>query len=258
MGFMLSTGLVSITYRELSPRQIVDLCVDTQLQGIEWGGDIHVPHGDVQIAREVGQQTRDAGLQIACYGSYYRCGGVLEFERVLESAVALEAPLIRVWAGQDGDDFESVADNLRQICALAQAQNIGVATEYHGGTLTETRESTARLLEKLRDTGLQTLWQPLRRGGGMNIKTTENVEDLRAVAPFLSNVHTYEWRDIAAGQTKRFSLQKSVQWATYIEELKGIGGDRYLLLEYVPEDRPEALKTEAEALRRLINGEVDV
>ena len=249
---MLRPGLVSISFREQSPREILDLCVESQLQGIEWGGDIHVPHGDLQTAREVGQMTRDAGLEVACYGSYYRCGGVLEFERVLESAIALGAPLIRVWAGQDGDEFASVAANLRQICELAAQQNIGIVTEYHGGTLTETREGTARLLTELSDAGLKTLWQPLRRGAGMNLKMTENREDLRAVAPHLSNVHVYEWRDIEAGKTKRFSLKNSAQWPGYIEELKAIGGDRWLLLEYVPEDRPEALRDEAAALIQLI------
>ncbi len=249
---MLFPGLVSISYRELSPREILDLCLDAELKGIEWGGDIHVPHGEVQIAREVGQMTRDAGLQVACYGSYYRCNGALPFERVLESALALEAPLIRVWAGQDGDEFEKVAENLRAVCELAKAENIGVVTEYHGGTLTETRQSTARLLGELSESGLKTLWQPLRRGAGMNLKISENAEDLRAVAPHLSNVHVYEWRDIEAGKTKRFSLQKSAQWPTYIEELKRIGGDRWLLLEYVPEDEPRALRAEAAALREMI------
>lgn len=245
---MLRPGLVSISFRELSPREILDLCVQARLQGIEWGGDIHVPHGDVSLAREVGEMTREAGLEVAAYGSYYRCGGALEFERVLESAAALEAPLIRVWAGQDGDEFAAVAEDLRRICALAQEQGIGVVTEYHGGTLTGTRASTARLLNELRDSGLKTLWQPLRRGAGMNLKIGENRDDLRAVAPYLSNVHVYEWRDIEAGKTRRFSLQGSAQWPTYIEELKQIGGDRWVLLEYVPEDRPEALKGEAAAL----------
>jgi sugar phosphate isomerase/epimerase len=244
--------LVSISYRELTPREVVDLCIDAELQGIEWGGDIHVPHGDLQIAREVAQMTRDSGLQIAAYGSYYRCGAALEFERVLESAIELGAPLIRVWAGQDGNDFAAVADDLRRICALASAQNIAVATEYHGGTLTETRDSTARLFTELGESGLQTLWQPLRRGAGMNLKIQENLGDLRAVTPFLANVHVYEWRDIEAGKTKRFSLKNSAQWPTYITELQKMEGERWMLIEYVPEDDPKALKAEAQVLRDLI------
>lgn len=249
---MLRPGLVSITYRQLTPREIVELCVQSQLEGIEWGGDLHVPHGDIQIAREVAQMTRDAGLEVACYGSYYRCDGEIEFERVLESAVELGAPLIRVWAGKAGADFDEVAHHLRTACETAGASGIGIATEYHGGTLTETRDGCAKLMASLHDAGLKTLWQPLRRGGGLNAKTSENLEDLRAVAPFLSNIHVYEWRDISAGQTKRASLHNSVQWPTYIEELNRIGGDRWMLLEYVPDDAPKELRVEARALHDLI------
>ena len=51
-------GLVSITFRALAPREIVDLAARARLAGIEWGGDIHVPHGDLQRAGEAGRMTR--------------------------------------------------------------------------------------------------------------------------------------------------------------------------------------------------------
>jgi hypothetical protein len=51
----------------------------------------------------VRQQTLEAGLQIAAYGSYYRLGtGQLPFQSVLETAISLGAPTIRVWAGTVG------------------------------------------------------------------------------------------------------------------------------------------------------------
>ena len=36
---MIHPGLVSITFRELSPREIVKLVADGGLVGIEWGGE---------------------------------------------------------------------------------------------------------------------------------------------------------------------------------------------------------------------------
>jgi hypothetical protein len=44
---MIQTGLVSITFRQLSPPAIIDLVRQAGLEGIEWGGDVHVPHGDL-------------------------------------------------------------------------------------------------------------------------------------------------------------------------------------------------------------------
>ena len=71
---MIRGGLVSITFRKLNSREIVDLMTRTNLVGIEWGGDVHVPHGEIALARDVAQMTRDAGLLVAAYGSYYRVG----------------------------------------------------------------------------------------------------------------------------------------------------------------------------------------
>ena len=71
---MLCGGLVSITFRRLSPREIVKLVKKSGLEGIEWGGDVHVPHGDLSVAREVATMTQEEGLVVAAYGSYYRVG----------------------------------------------------------------------------------------------------------------------------------------------------------------------------------------
>lgn len=48
-----------------------------------------------------------AGLRVVAYGSYYHVGcqgqeGIPNFEDVLETALELGAPLIRVWAGNTG------------------------------------------------------------------------------------------------------------------------------------------------------------
>ena len=87
---MIRGGLVSVTFRALSAGEIVDLVARAGLTGIEWGGDVHVPHGDVACAREVYQRTVDAGLTVCSYGSYYRVGSgePPAFEAVIESALA--------------------------------------------------------------------------------------------------------------------------------------------------------------------------
>jgi 3-dehydroshikimate dehydratase len=145
---MIHTGLVSVTFRSLSPQEIVALVAKAGLRGIEWGGDIHVPHGNVQRAKEVYHITSDAGLEIAAYGSYYRVGceekeGIL-FERVLDTAIALKAPVIRVWAGDRGSReadeewWAKVIDETYRIGALTKESGITISFEYHGNTLTDT------------------------------------------------------------------------------------------------------------------------
>ena len=42
------TGLVSVTFRDKTPAEIVSEVKKAGLDAIEWGGDVHVPHGDVK------------------------------------------------------------------------------------------------------------------------------------------------------------------------------------------------------------------
>jgi sugar phosphate isomerase/epimerase len=255
MRVMLRPGLVSITYRALAPREIIELCQQTHLEGIEWGADVHVPPGDETISREVAQLTTEAGLETVCYGSYYRCDGQ-GFEAVLDTALHLGAPLIRVWAGDKGsaqsdeENLKRIADDLARISTLAAPHGITIATEYHGGTLTDTRESCARLHEEASHPNLKTLWQPLRRAVG-DAKTEENSDDLRAVLSFLSNVHVYHWIETNEGR-KALPLAQDQSWQDYIEILRGIGQNRWLLLEFVPDNIPEILAGEAATLRNLL------
>ena len=163
-------GLVSISFRKLTARQIVDAVAAAGLEGIEWGGDIHAPHGDLVRAREVGAMTREAGLRVAAYGSYYRAGFSegqgLPFERVLDSARALQAPTIRIWAGVGGSAETDAATRTRiaedslRVGSMAREQGLGVAFEYHRGTLTDTRDSTRALLRETEVAGLTCYWQP--------------------------------------------------------------------------------------------------
>ncbi len=97
------------------------------LAGIEWGGDVHVKPGDEAEALRVGSLTRNAGLQVSSYGSYFRLCAQEEpetaFAPVLASARALGAPLIRVWAGErdSAGRTRPTTAGLRRICAGSAA-----------------------------------------------------------------------------------------------------------------------------------------
>ena len=53
-------GLTSVTFRGLSPAEILRLACRAGLQCVEWGGDVHVPPEDPALARRVGDATRAA------------------------------------------------------------------------------------------------------------------------------------------------------------------------------------------------------
>ena len=71
---MNKTGLVSISFRDKTPEEIIEYSLCSGIDAIEWGGDVHVPHGDIEKAKEVARLTLDAGLSMPEYGSYYIIG----------------------------------------------------------------------------------------------------------------------------------------------------------------------------------------
>ena len=122
----LKTGLCSITFRQLSVEEIIKLVKEASLDGIEWGGDVHVPHGDFKKANEVAANCRDAGIEISSYGSYYRSEAKdsPSFRAVAETAKALGAPMIRIWAGDLGSDNASDADRRKEVDDLIKCAEI--------------------------------------------------------------------------------------------------------------------------------------
>jgi 3-dehydroshikimate dehydratase len=249
---MIRPGLVSITFRKLSPRQIVDLVVQAGLDAIEWSGDVHAPHGDVAKAREIAQMTADAGLSMPTYGSYYRVGhrADVPFPDILVSAVALGTPTIRVWAGKvgsaeaDADYWNGVVADSQRIVDLAATEGIGIAYEFHGNTLTDSAESARRLLEEVNRPNLRSLWQPPK---GSTIE--QNRAGIDTLAPWISHIHTFSWR-IEEGQTIRLPLDEyAIQWKEYLARISALGGDRYALLEFVRNDDPAQFLADAVTLR---------
>lgn len=254
---MIRTGLVSITFRRLSPEDIVALVAKAGLDGIEWGGDIHVPHGNRKMARQVAALTQDNGLGVAAYGSYYRVGcqgenGVPSFEAVLDTAVELGAPLIRVWAGDRGsaksDEVwrNQVVEDSRRIADMAGEQGIVISYEYHGDTLTDTLESTRWLLKEVQHPNIKSYWQPLPHHD-----KGERLEGLEQVMPWLSNLHVFHW---VKGQ--RCPLEEGVQdWTQYLNMINNtLKEERFALIEFVKDDEPEQFLKDGMALKKWVQG----
>lgn len=252
---MIYPGLVSITFRRLTPLEIVRLAVEAGLEGIEWGGDVHVPHGDEAKAREVARLTVNHGLKVAAYGSYYRAAVSesqgLPFDAVIASAKCLGAPTIRVWAGTQGSleagpqEREAVRADLKRMTRMAAAEGMTVALEYHRNTLTDTPESALDLLEQCADPHLQIYWQPR-----IGVAAAETAADIGKLLPWLSHLHVYHWSLDATG---RRPLQEGVQaWSLYLREAGRVPCDRYAMLEFVRGDSTQQCLEDARALRELL------
>ena len=258
---MIRPGLVSVTFRGLPAAEVTRLAVRAGLAGIEWGGDVHVPHGDERAATAVAEMTAGAGLAVAAYGSYYRLGheadiDVPEFAAALASAAALGAPTIRVWAGRYGSGSEQAADtrywdrvvdDSRRIAAAAAEAGMTISYEYHRNTLTDTNDTGRALLRAVDHPAVRTLWQPY-----VPESAEYNAAGLVGVRPWLTNLHVFAWD---ADRTRLPLADKEKEWTGYLAGAATTGRDHWALLEFVRDDDPEQMFADAQTLRRLLAGQ---
>lgn len=249
---MITPGLVSVTFRQLEPSQITALVARAGLTVIEWGGDIHVPHGDKARARKVLAMTRDAGLQVASYGSYYNLGSREgpSFEAVADTAAELKAPVIRVWAGERGSSeadetyWKLIVEDSRRIADLARSAGMLTAFEFHHGTLTDTAASARRLLERSDHPAVRSYWQP-----STALDRKANEAELSEVLGWLLNVHVYH---IGPDQRERLPLAEGAAWPCFLAMLAATRRDHCAMLEFVRDDSPEAFLRDAETLMKWV------
>lgn len=249
---MLTPGLVSITFRKLTVPEVIHLVRRAGLKSIEWGGDIHVPHGRLEAARDARKRTEDAGLNIAAYGSYYRVGTSEKeqapFEDILQTAVELKAPTIRAWAGSAGSAEtnptlrRNIVRQTQKIAALAAEANISISYEFHRNTLTDTNEGAVQLLREIDHPNVFSLWQP-----PVGESQKYGMDGLRALLPRLTNVHAFSW---SAKGTDRLPLAAGQnRWKAYLDIIRSSNRDHHVLLEFVRDDSPDQFLEDAATLR---------
>jgi len=242
-------GLVTVTFRPLAPERIVALAADAGLTALEWGGDVHCPPGDLARAAAVGRMTREAGLRVAAYGSYLRLGEDPPDAAgpVLDAAVALGAPAVRVWAGRRGsaaadDAYRArVRDAALALADRAMAAGLLVCYEHHDGTLTDTDASALALLAATDHPAVRTLWQPPH-----DLDVPGRCASLRAFLPRLHHLHVFHW----PRRGERAALAEGAEaWRAYLGVLRDAGVACPLLLEFVRDDDPAQLAADAATLR---------
>ena len=246
-------GAVSATFKKMpmAADQVIDLLTDCGLRAVEWSENVHVQPDDPKGAALLRKKTEDAGLQVAAYGSYFRLGeneapGDV-FSRSLVSAVALGAPLIRVWAGTKASaevnesEFHRLADEAALIAEIAAEANVRIAFEWHKNTLTDTNASAMRLLAQADHPNLFCLWQPT-----VALSPRERTEGIRMLGNRLLNLHVYSWPDGRRGPLN------AAEWQYYLDAAGQIGGTHCALLEFVQGDTAEQFRADAGTLLKLL------
>ncbi|KJK11445.1 hypothetical protein UB45_13405 [Terrabacter sp. 28] len=248
-------GLCSVTLRKLSVERVVEVATRAGLGCIEWGADVHAPPGDLARLDEVRRRTEDAGLRVASYGSYWRAGvdDAPQVRAVIEATQRLGTQRARIWAGAVASAHADPLTRLRVVTAtreaaeIAAGHGVSLSFEFHADTLTDNAQSTLNLLREVDRPSVSTYWQPPN-----DVSDADAVHTLAQVLDAVSAVHVFSWwpathrlplvgrRDLWRGALDVLATRKPVD----------------LLLEFVVDDNPDFVATEARALRALTDGSV--
>lgn len=250
---LVAPGLCSVTLRRLPVDSVVELAETATLSGIEWSSDAHVFQGDVAVAKRAAKATSDAGLRVASYGSCFRTGvqEVADFNPVLDSARALGAPRIRIWAGDTGSS-QSTAEQRRAVVATTRAvaeraADVGVelAFETRNGTLADGPASIERLLAEVDRDNVLAYWRP-----PVAASDAHALEGLDRLLPKVAAVHAYSWRP---GQGQYLVDTRPELWRGVVDRIAAAGRRVDVFVEFVPNDDPVALRRESSSLREMFS-----
>lgn len=241
-------GLVSVSFRQKMPEEICAACVAAGLTAIEWGGDVHVPP-DGSNAAQVKAVTLDHGLSVSSYGSYFRVGQPLDGLRAnLETACALGTDTVRIWGGLQGSAETDAAERAAVMAQMVQAAEtartygIQLALEYHGGTLTDDRDSVVQLMAQTQNVAdsLRLYWQP--RWDWSEVERLASLEDVR---PRLSHMHAFTWRHPGGVVERRPLAEGEDMWRKVLPTLPD---GQHVLLEFFENDSLQAMDRDARTL----------
>ena len=249
---MLISGLTSVTFRKKSIREVVALCKKAGLCGIEWGGDIHVPPLIKEAAKEAAAATRDEGLRVFSYGSYYsptKCEDYLgEFETVAEAACRLGTDRIRIWASEKGraetseKEYAEFVSRMQRVGERAEAYGVTVCFEHHQNTVCDGGPQALQALRDIASPRVKTYWQPICP------KAEDNLANIRMLAPYIQTAHIYHW----IGWERYLLCEGKERWEKYIAALKAIDREVPCLLEFAKDDAEENFFADAACLNALL------
>lgn len=247
-------GLVSISFRQHAPQEILEAVKRAGLTCIEWGSDVHAPCRDVETLKHIADLQAEYGITCSSYGTYFRLGQntVEELTDYIAAAKVLGTKILRLWCGvKSGEEMtaeerKSLLEECRKAAAVAEENDVVFCMESHHGTFTEHMEDSLALMKEVSSPHFRLYWQPFQW-----LETEENLPIARSLAPYVETVHVFQWKAPKLAPT-RYSLYEGMgEWRAYLE---AIPAPRTLLLEFMPDDQLATLPTEAEALRTIIGG----
>ena len=241
-------GLVSVSFRKHSPKEILEEMKKSGLSYVEWGSDVHAPCDDLEKLNEIAKLQKEYDIECSSYGTYFRLGEtpIEELDNYIKAAKILGTDILRLWCEtKSGKDMtETEKNELLQLCRnaarIAEDNRVTLCMECHKKTFTEIPDDALWLMREVDSQHFRMYWQPFQW------KTPEeNRENAKKIAPYAEYIHVFNWKG-----DKKLPLADAVgEWREYLSRFSA---PLTLLLEFMPNGTLEELKNEAAALKNIV------
>ena len=241
--------------RSMSLFEFVDLAADMGLDAVEPTSYYFDPDVDVEGLHRLKRHAFLLGLDISgtaignnfCLPPGPERDAQIHLTRTwIDRAAELDAPVIRVFAGQvprGGGEEEAVAlaiEGLNEVLPYAADRGVMLALENHGG-ITATPDQMLRLIE-----GVDHPYFGVNLDTG-NFHTDDPYADLARIAPYAVNVQVKTEISRGGGPKEDADL------ARFVAILREANYSGYVVLEYeAAEDPKAAIPRHVDRLRELI------
>ena len=244
-------GLVSVSFRNLAPVDIIKTAKSANLTAIEWGSDVHAPCNDVKKLEEIARLQKEYGISCSSYGTYFRLGitPIEELEGYITSAKILGTKTLRIWCyNKNGNDLtakerETLLQESIKAAEIAKKHGVILCLECHKNSFTENLSDALWLIESVNSENFKTYWQPFQWQS-----ENENLVYAKGISKHTKHIHVFNWKQ--TDTFNKYPLALAInEWVNY---LKNFTPPKTLLLEFMPNDKVEDLIIEANALKQIV------
>ncbi len=243
-------GLYSMTAEDKSPEQMVDLCCEVGIDGIEWVQWEEKGHLDpsdlVGSAEQLGEMTRKAGLDVIDFTGVPEADDPESVKTNFRIAAAMGGPVMRmrsrsVWR-QQGKILKEQQNHVRRALEsmAPMCEEWGVSVQYE--TVWDTVMSSASMARQLYEGLDPAKFGVLIDPANMIIQGYEGWPVcVEVLGPYLHNVHCknvwFEPTTVGDNQQIRWRFVFRpirlglVDWAEVIAALKDSGYSGYICIE---------------------------
>jgi sugar phosphate isomerase/epimerase len=241
-------GVASVTFRNKTIEQIVEIAENADVSYVEWGADVHVTN------REEAQKARalcdEHGITVSSYGSYFRVGesDVGDWRELCEIASILGASSIRVWLGnqnsEDTDDYTylRLLEDCRKICDIASEYNILVSPECHDHTFNNNTDAFLKFFADLQRDNFRTYFQ------SRYLRYDYDIDRIERTYGYIENVHI-SYRDLRIEQEGKSDDKDYLD--RFLQLFADKGFDGVVMIEFTEDSSEESFYEDVRKLREI-------